>query len=43
MEISIILQFLDLFQIIIWKGSMDFLADISESKLVLDIEVSKSL
>lgn len=40
---TIISQSLDLFLIIIPNGSIDFLADISESELLLDIEVSKSL
>lgn len=40
---AIIFQFLDLFQIAVHKGSIDFVADLSDSKLVLDIEVSKNL
>lgn len=40
---AIIFQFLDLFQTVVHKGSIDFVADLSDSKLVLDIEVSKNL
>lgn len=42
-EMAIIFQFLDLFQVIIHKGSIDSTADLSDSKLVLDIQVSKNL
>lgn len=42
-EMAIIFQFLDLFQVIIHKGSIDSTADLSDSKLVVDIQVSKNL
>lgn len=42
-EMTIIFQFLDVFFTVIHKGLLHFMVDLSDSKLVLDIEVLKEL